>query len=57
MALSGDRIIEGLITPLKAFEYQYAGEIIFGNGRISEIGSVVSRSRHQAWWGSLLVRR
>jgi alcohol dehydrogenase class IV len=43
MALSGDRIIEGLITPLKAFEYQYAGEIIFGNGRISEIGSVVSR--------------
>jgi alcohol dehydrogenase class IV len=30
-------------TPLKAFEFQHAGEIIFGNGRISEIGSVVSR--------------
>jgi len=28
---------------LKAFEYQHAGEIIFGNGRISEIGSIVSR--------------
>jgi len=30
-------------TPLKAFEFQHAGEIIFGNGRISEVGSVVSR--------------
>jgi alcohol dehydrogenase class IV len=30
-------------TPLKAFEYQHAGEIIFGNGRISEVGSIVSR--------------
>ena len=28
---------------MKAFEYQQAGEIIFGNGRISEVGSVVSR--------------
>jgi alcohol dehydrogenase class IV len=28
---------------LKAFEFQHAGEIIFGNGRISEVGSVVSR--------------
>ncbi len=28
---------------LKAFEYQHAGEIIFGNGRISEVGSIVSR--------------
>ena len=28
---------------MKAFEYQHSGEIIFGNGRISEIGSVVSR--------------
>jgi alcohol dehydrogenase class IV len=28
---------------LKAFEYQQAGEIIFGNGRISEVGSLVSR--------------
>jgi alcohol dehydrogenase class IV len=28
---------------LKAFEYQHAGEIIFGNGRISEVGSLVSR--------------
>ncbi len=31
--------------PLKAFEYQHAGEIIFGNGRISEIGSVVGSVR------------
>ncbi len=29
--------------PLKAFEYQHSGEIIFGNGRISEVGSIVSR--------------
>jgi alcohol dehydrogenase class IV len=28
---------------LKAFEYQHVGEIIFGNGRISEVGSLVSR--------------
>jgi alcohol dehydrogenase class IV len=28
---------------LKAFEYHPAGEIIFGNGRISEIGTVVRR--------------
>jgi alcohol dehydrogenase class IV len=28
---------------LKAFEYQHAGEIIFGNGRISEVGTLVSR--------------
>jgi alcohol dehydrogenase len=28
---------------LKAFEYQHSGEIIFGNGRISEVGSLVSR--------------
>jgi alcohol dehydrogenase class IV len=28
---------------LKAFEYQHDGEIIFGNGRISEVGSLVSR--------------
>jgi len=28
---------------LKAFEYQHGGEIIFGNGRISEVGSLVSR--------------
>ncbi|MBV8417872.1 MAG: iron-containing alcohol dehydrogenase, partial [Verrucomicrobia bacterium] len=28
---------------MKAFEYQHAGEIIFGNGRISEVGSIVSR--------------
>jgi alcohol dehydrogenase len=28
---------------LKAFDYQHPGEIIFGNGRISEVGSVVSR--------------
>jgi alcohol dehydrogenase class IV len=28
---------------LKAFEYQHAGEIIFGNGRISEVGSVVGQ--------------
>ena len=28
---------------MKAFEYQHAGEIIFGNGRISEVGSLVSR--------------
>ena len=30
-------------TPLKAFNYQHPGEIIFGNGRISEVGSIVSR--------------
>jgi alcohol dehydrogenase class IV len=30
-------------TLLKAFEYQHTGEIIFGNGRISEVGSIVSR--------------
>jgi alcohol dehydrogenase class IV len=30
-------------TPLKSFDYQQPGEIIFGNGRISEVGSVVSR--------------
>jgi alcohol dehydrogenase class IV len=28
---------------LKAFEYHHGGEIIFGNGRISEVGSLVSR--------------
>jgi alcohol dehydrogenase class IV len=28
---------------LKAFEHQHPGEIIFGNGRISEVGSIVSR--------------
>jgi alcohol dehydrogenase YqhD (iron-dependent ADH family) len=28
---------------VKSFEYHYSGEIIFGNGRISEVGSVVSR--------------
>ena len=28
---------------MKAFEYQHDGEIIFGNGRISEVGSLVSR--------------
>jgi alcohol dehydrogenase class IV len=28
---------------LKAFEYQHPGEIFFGNGRISEVGSIVSR--------------
>jgi alcohol dehydrogenase class IV len=28
---------------LKPFEYQHAGQIIFGNGRIGEVGSVVSR--------------
>ncbi len=28
---------------MKAFEYQHTGEILFGNGRISEVGSVVSR--------------
>jgi alcohol dehydrogenase class IV len=28
---------------LKAFEYQHAGEIIFGNARICEVGSIVSR--------------
>ena len=28
---------------MKAFEYQHGGEIIFGNGRISEVGSLVSR--------------
>jgi alcohol dehydrogenase class IV len=57
MAASGDRFIEGLKIlhllrsnlserqppPLKAFEYQHAGEIIFGNGRISEVGSIVGR--------------
>jgi alcohol dehydrogenase class IV len=32
-----------IIQPLKAFEYQHGGEIIFGNGRISEVGSLVSR--------------
>jgi alcohol dehydrogenase class IV len=31
------------VQTLKAFEYQHAGEIIFGNGRISEVGSLVSR--------------
>jgi alcohol dehydrogenase class IV len=28
---------------LKAFDYHHPGEIIFGNGRISEVGSIVSR--------------
>jgi alcohol dehydrogenase class IV len=28
---------------LKAFEYHQAGEIFFGNGRISEVGSIVGR--------------
>ena len=28
---------------MNAFEYQHPGEIIFGNGRISEVGSIVSR--------------
>jgi alcohol dehydrogenase YqhD (iron-dependent ADH family) len=28
---------------LKAFNYQHSGEIIFGNGRISKVGSIVSR--------------
>jgi alcohol dehydrogenase class IV len=28
---------------LNAFDYQHGGEIIFGNGRISEVGSLVSR--------------
>jgi alcohol dehydrogenase len=28
---------------VKAFEHQHPGEIIFGNGRISEVGSIVSR--------------
>ena len=32
---------------MKSFEYQQAGEIIFGNGRISEVGSVVSRYGHR----------
>jgi alcohol dehydrogenase class IV len=32
---------------LKAFEYQHSGEIIFGNGRISEVGSLVSRYGHR----------
>jgi alcohol dehydrogenase class IV len=31
------------LSSLKPFEYQQAGEIIFGNGRISEVGSLVSR--------------
>jgi alcohol dehydrogenase class IV len=45
MALSRDQISERLTMALhlKAFEYQHAGEIIFGNGRISEVGSIVSR--------------
>jgi alcohol dehydrogenase class IV len=30
-------------TPLKAFNFQHSGEIIFGNGRISKVGSIVSR--------------
>src|ERR1700723_1318907 len=30
-------------TPLKAFNYQHSGEIIFGNGRISKVGSIVGR--------------
>jgi alcohol dehydrogenase class IV len=30
-------------TPLKAFNYKHSGEIIFGNGRISKIGSIVAR--------------
>jgi alcohol dehydrogenase YqhD (iron-dependent ADH family) len=34
---------QGDRTPLKAFNYQHPGEIIFGNGRISEIGSIVGR--------------
>ncbi len=28
---------------MKAFNYQHSGEIIFGNGRISKVGSIVSR--------------
>jgi alcohol dehydrogenase class IV len=28
---------------LKTFDYHHPGEIIFGNGRISEVGSIVSR--------------
>ena len=32
---------------MKPFEYQQAGEIIFGNGRISEVGSLVSRYGHR----------
>jgi alcohol dehydrogenase class IV len=32
---------------VKAFEYQQSGEIIFGNGRISEVGSVVGRYGHR----------
>jgi alcohol dehydrogenase class IV len=28
---------------LNAFEYQHGGELIFGNGRISEVGTIVSR--------------
>jgi len=32
---------------LKAFEYQHSGEIIFGNGRMSEVGSLVSRYVHR----------
>src|SRR5258708_12850657 len=45
MALSRDQISERLTMALhlKAFEYQHAGEIILGNGRISEVGSIVSR--------------
>jgi alcohol dehydrogenase len=31
------------VQTLKAFEYQQGGEIIFGNGRISEVGTLVSR--------------
>jgi alcohol dehydrogenase class IV len=34
---------QGDRTPLKAFNYQHPGEIIFGNGRISEVGSIVGR--------------
>ena len=40
---NGPRLEADHGNSLKAFEYQHAGEIIFGNGRISEVGSIVSR--------------
>jgi hypothetical protein len=30
-------------TPLKAFEHQHGGALVFGNGRIGEVGTIVSR--------------
>src|SRR5260370_41532667 len=45
MAMSRNKISKRLqmALHLKAFEYNHGREIIFGNGRISEIGSIVSR--------------